>query len=67
MTIELSCASCGGNKFTYPFAVTNDAEVYCEDCGSRIGTIAEVAERVVSQITGSSPPAYASQASAGVL
>ena len=50
MTVNLSCADCGGNRLAFPFEVKDDAAVHCQDCGARIGTIAEISERIVSQI-----------------
>lgn len=50
MTIKVACANCDGNRFAYPFEVTNDTVVHCEDCGTPIGTIAEISEKIISQV-----------------
>ncbi|MDB5667364.1 MAG: hypothetical protein JWL74_314 [Alphaproteobacteria bacterium] len=48
MTRELSCRRCGSNRLAYPFQLTDEAVIHCGDCGSGIGTIAEVASQVAT-------------------
>jgi DNA-directed RNA polymerase subunit RPC12/RpoP len=46
MRIDLNCAECGSNRFTLDKHSEDDAHVECEDCGHKIGTLADLKERV---------------------
>ena len=46
----LTCAECGGNRFAYPFELTDAALVHCEDCMASVGTVAELTDKIVSQL-----------------
>ena len=46
MRVELACAACGGNNFSIDEAEADSCEVHCGDCGHRIGTLAELKEKV---------------------
>jgi hypothetical protein len=61
MTLQLSCASCGSASIAYPFKLTHEAVLHCDDCGSSIGTIAEMTHRLASEKTAlrQGPPASA--------
>jgi DNA-directed RNA polymerase subunit RPC12/RpoP len=48
--IELNCAQCGKNRFNLEQGVADHAVVSCQDCGHRIGTIAELKERVAAEV-----------------
>jgi DNA-directed RNA polymerase subunit RPC12/RpoP len=48
--IELNCAQCGKNRFNLEQGVADHAIVSCQDCGHRIGTIAELKERVAAEV-----------------
>ena len=50
MTIRLTCSNCDGNSFAYPFQLTSEAVVHCEDCGTAAGTIGEISEKIMGQI-----------------
>jgi predicted nucleic acid-binding Zn ribbon protein len=50
MTPKLNCESCGSDRFAYPFKVTDDSTIACEDCGATVGTFAELRGRVADQI-----------------
>jgi ribosomal protein L34E len=50
MTVNPSCADCGGDRLAYPFEVKDDAPVHCQDCGAQVGTIAEISERIMSEV-----------------
>ena len=51
MRVELACSKCGGNRFKYPLALENDAVITCEDCGHRVGTVAEVQHKLIEQLS----------------
>lgn len=46
MRIELSCSSCGGNRFRYPPNGNGENVVICEDCGHVVGTLEELKQKV---------------------
>jgi len=48
--IELNCAQCGKNRFNLEQGIADHAVVSCQDCGHRIGTIAELKERVAAEV-----------------
>lgn len=50
MKIELNCSKCGSNRFSFPDTLTDKSIVTCADCGHRIGTLAELKDRVGDQV-----------------
>lgn len=50
MRIELNCAKCGENKFDLHHTVADDTYVSCAACGHKIGTMAELKERVADEV-----------------
>ena len=50
MRIELNCTVCGDNSFTIIRGMDDDATVSCSECGHRIGTMAELKERVAAEV-----------------
>jgi uncharacterized Zn finger protein len=50
MRIELTCAQCGENSFDLAPAAEDDSVIRCNFCGHVIGTMAELKERVVSEV-----------------
>ncbi|WP_344698231.1 hypothetical protein [Sphingomonas limnosediminicola] len=50
MKIELNCASCGDNNFNLDHGVADHATIHCNRCGHRIGTMAELKERVAAEV-----------------
>ena len=52
MRVELACAECGGNNFSIDEAKSDSCEVHCGDCGHRIGTLAELKEKVAQLVLG---------------
>ena len=50
MRIEINCAVCGQNRFTIIEAMDDDSAVRCSDCGHRIGTMAELKERIAAEV-----------------
>ena len=59
MTIKLTCANCEGNRFAYPLELTETAIIHGEVCHAKIGTVAELREKIISQIAPASQPATA--------
>ena len=50
MRIELNCAACGKNSFNLGRGGDDDSIIRCSSCGHRIGTMAELKERVAAQV-----------------
>ncbi len=50
MRVELACAACGGNNFSIDETTADSCEVLCGDCGHRIGTLAELKEKVAQLV-----------------
>ena len=48
MKIVINCASCDGNRFTFPD--DEDEQVACEECGHQVGTLTQVRERVMEEV-----------------
>lgn len=50
MRIELNCAMCGNNRFALDGEIADDCHVECADCGHKIGTMAELKQRVAAEV-----------------
>jgi predicted nucleic acid-binding Zn ribbon protein len=50
MRIELKCRECGGNRFNLDQQVDDDAQVQCDDCGHKIGTVGELKRQVADEV-----------------
>ena len=50
MRIELNCAVCGENRFNLGDVLEGDAIVLCSACGHEIGTLAELKERIATEV-----------------
>lgn len=50
MRIELNCRECGSNRFTLDRDTDDDAHVECEDCGHRIGTMADLKHQIAQEV-----------------
>ena len=50
MRIDLKCGRCHGNRLTLDEGLADESEVTCSDCGEKIGTLAELKERVAAEV-----------------
>ena len=50
MRIELTCAACGKNRFTFPEGGDDESEIVCEDCGHLVGTMGAVKDAVARAV-----------------
>ena len=50
MKIELTCAECGENQFTFPETGGDGAIITCKPCGHVIGTLGEVKDAVAKAV-----------------
>jgi len=48
--INLTCRECGGNRFTLDRALNDLSRVDCEDCGHKIGTLAQLKKQVAEEV-----------------
>jgi DNA-directed RNA polymerase subunit RPC12/RpoP len=48
--IEMNCRKCGSNKFALGGPLADDAMIRCLSCGHKIGTMAELKERVAAEV-----------------
>jgi len=51
MKLELNCSVCGGNRFDFPSALKDDSVISCVDCGHHVGTLTELQDRLISELT----------------
>ena len=58
MRIELKCADCGGNNFRLGDEFEENAEVTCDDCGHRIGSMAELKQHLADEVMRRARPAH---------
>jgi DNA-directed RNA polymerase subunit RPC12/RpoP len=50
MHIELTCAKCHRNSFNLGHGAEDDSVIVCNSCGHRIGTMAQLKERVAAEV-----------------
>ena len=50
MRIDLTCAECHKNSFNLGHGTDDDSVIRCTSCGHRIGTMAELKERVAAEV-----------------
>jgi hypothetical protein len=50
MRIELNCAVCGENRFNLDGGMEDDTHICCDVCGHKIGTLAELKERIAAEV-----------------
>ncbi|HWH17379.1 MAG TPA: hypothetical protein VNT77_03450 [Allosphingosinicella sp.] len=55
MRIEINCAACGNNRFSFRGDLNDDSVIACQDCGHVIGTVAELKERVAEEVLSRAP------------
>ena len=50
VNINLNCSQCDGNRLNLEEGLTDDSDVSCTDCGHKIGTLAELKERIAAEV-----------------
>ena len=50
MRIELNCAECGENRFDLGEGNEDAAVICCNVCGHKIGTLADLKERIAAEV-----------------
>ena len=49
VTVEIHCSGCGSANYSLPGGGDDEAPVDCNDCGRRLGTIAELKAEMIDQ------------------
>lgn len=49
VSVEIHCAACGSANYSLPEGEAPDAGVNCNDCGRRLGSIAELKAEMLTQ------------------
>ena len=49
VVVEIHCAACGSANYSLPDGAADDAQVACNDCGRRLGSVAELKAEMVEQ------------------
>ena len=49
VSVEIHCGTCGSANYSMPDGEGDEALVACNDCGTRLGTIAELKTELIEQ------------------
>lgn len=49
VSVEIHCAGCGSANYSLPDGEGDEAPINCNDCGRRLGTIAELRAEMLAQ------------------
>jgi len=49
VTVEIHCAACGSAHYSLPQGEGEDAPVVCDDCGRRLGSVAELKAELLAR------------------
>jgi hypothetical protein len=49
VAVEIHCAACGSANYSLPDGAADAAAVACNDCGRRLGTIADLKAEMMEQ------------------
>lgn len=61
MRIELTCSSCGQNRFSFPNGGGDNAMVSCADCGQDVGSLGTLKDRVERAVLSGMAPMAAAE------
>lgn len=62
VSVEIHCAACGSAHYSLPGGGADDGEIVCDDCGRRIGTLAELKAELLVQALAHSADALRAEA-----
>lgn len=51
VSIEVHCATCGSANYSLPSGMEQDSPILCNDCGRNMGTVADLKEELLNQVT----------------
>jgi hypothetical protein len=49
VSVEIHCAGCGSANYSLPDGPADDAPLLCNDCGRRLGSVAELKAEMLEQ------------------
>lgn len=49
VSVEIHCAACGSANYSLPDGAGDDGAVTCNDCGRRLGSVAELKAEMLDQ------------------
>ena len=49
VSVEIHCAACGSANYSLPEGAADDGAVACNDCGRRLGSVAELKAELLEQ------------------
>jgi hypothetical protein len=49
VSVEVHCAGCGSANYALPDGAEDEAPVSCNDCGRRLGSVAELKAEMMAQ------------------
>ena len=49
VAVEIHCAACGSANYSLPDGAADEAAVACNDCGRRLGSVADLKAEMVAQ------------------
>lgn len=49
IAVEIHCAACGSANYSLPDGTADDSPVACNDCGRRLGSIADLKAEMLEQ------------------
>ena len=61
VSVEIHCAGCGSANYSLPDGASDDAPLLCNDCGRRLGSVAELKAEMLEQAVGHSAEALREQ------
>jgi hypothetical protein len=57
VSVEIHCGTCGSANYSMPEGESDQSSVVCNDCGVRLGSIAELKAELLEQATAHSAEA----------
>ena len=61
VSVEVHCGRCGSANYSFPRGGEAEAEIRCNDCGERMGSLGELAELLMEQVDAHSAQAQRDQ------
>ena len=57
VSVEVHCANCGSANYAMPEGAADAAPIICNDCGTRLGNVADLKAEMLEQALGHSAEA----------
>ena len=62
VSVEIHCAACGSANYAMPGGDADEAPIRCNDCGRRIGSVADLKAELLAQARAHSAEALRAEA-----